>query len=232
MLSFDYLPASPTDDTALIPRIHTLYFLDAFLLVLFSSPLIYLWVVKPFINERDEAMARITLLAHYDPLTKLANRRLIDQNLYILIAHCVRRHSLGALLLIDLDKFKPVNDNYGHDAGDALLVEIAGRLSSAMREEDVVGRVGGDEYVVLIDNLGDDTVAASEKILVIAQKLHAIVSSPLGYNSVTLQAGCSIGIALFGKEKVSMDAVYKHADIAMYQAKKGPIKWAIFSNQS
>ena len=207
-----------------------LAFIDATLLVLIASPLIYIWVVKPYVHERDDALTKVTLQAHYDPLTQLANRRLVIQNLNIFIARCFRREFIGALLLIDLDKFKPINDDHGHDAGDAMLVEIAKRLSSAMRDEDVVGRIGGDEYVVLIDQLDNKEHLAIEKALLIAEKLQAIISAPLEYKANILQVDCSIGISVFGKEKVTLDMVFKRADIAMYQAKKSEVKRVVFSD--
>jgi diguanylate cyclase (GGDEF)-like protein len=213
----------------LIQNIGILALLDAALLVTFASPLIYIWVVKPYVHERDDALAKITLQAHYDPLTQLANRRLINQNINILIARCIRREIYGALLLIDLDKFKRINDNYGHDAGDAILVETAKRLSSAMRDEDVVGRIGGDEYVILIDQLDENEPMATEKALLIAEKLQAIIRAPLKYNGNTLEVDSSIGITIFGGEKVTRDMVFKRADIAMYQAKKRPVKHVVFS---
>ena len=230
MLALVTIPQSINSGEMLINDPATLAFLDAILLVLLSSPLIYIWVVKPYVHERDNALAKVTLQAHYDPLTQLANRRLINQNLNILIARCVRREFIGALLLIDLDKFKPINDTHGHDAGDAMLVEIAKRLLFAMRDEDVVGRIGGDEYVVLIDQLDNKEHLAIEKALLIAEKLQAIVSAPLEYNANILKVDCSIGISVFGKEKVTMDMVFKRADIAMYQAKKSEVKRVVFSD--
>ena len=204
--------------------------LDAALLVSIASPLIYIWVVKPYVHGRDDALEKVTLQAHYDPLTQLANRRLINQNLNILIARCIRREFFGAVLLIDLDKFKPINDNYGHDAGDAILVEIARRLSSAMREEDVIGRIGGDEFVVLIDQLDDDEQLAMKKAILIADKLHTIINTPMDLEGKTLQVESSIGISIFGMKNVTRDMVFKRADIAMYQAKKAPDKHVVYSD--
>jgi len=204
--------------------------IDAALLVAVVSPLIYIWVVKPYVHERDDALEKVTLQAHYDPLTQLANRRLINQNINILIARCIRRKYFGAVLLIDLDKFKPINDIYGHDAGDAILVEIAKRLSSAMRDEDVVGRIGGDEYVVLIDQLDDDELLAIKKAILIADKLHSIITAPLDLEGKTLQVESSIGISIFGMKNVNRDLIFKRADIAMYQAKKVPDKYVVYSD--
>ena len=205
-------------------------FLDALLLVIFAAPLVYYWVVKPYVLERDEAMEKVTLLAHYDPLTELANRRLIHQNLNIMLARCLRRKVYGALLQIDLDKFKPINDTHGHDAGDAMLVAVAKRLSSAVREEDVVGRTGGDEFVVLVDELESSEQSATDAVLNIARKLHSKISVPLTFNGNVIQVDSSIGICLFSTEKLDMDTVFKRADIAMYQAKERAEKYVIYSD--
>lgn len=199
--------------------------------MIFASPLIYFWVIKPFVDARDEAVAKVTLLAHYDPLTQIANRRLIYQNLEKLMARCARRKIYGALLLIDLNNFKALNDNHGHDAGDTILVEVAKRLTSAMRKEDVVGRIGGDEFLVLIDQLDSNEQLAHEKVLTITNKLHAVVNTPLEHKGKILQVGSSIGICLLVTENVSMDTVIKRADVAMYQAKKSAVKHVIYSEK-
>lgn len=230
MLAMVSIPLDIDHGQVLVTNIEVLAILDAILLVALSSPLIYLWVVKPYVNERDDALAKITLQAHYDPLTQLANRRLINQNLNILIARCVRRDIFGALLLIDLDKFKPINDAHGHDAGDAVLIETAKRLTLAMRDEDVVGRIGGDEFVVLIDQLDENEHLAVEKVHLITEKLRNIINAPLEYNGKTLQVDSSIGISILGKDNVTMDAILKRADIAMYQAKKNPEKYVVYSD--
>jgi two-component system cell cycle response regulator len=230
MLSLGTISDDLDGGKLLISDIKTLAFIDAVLLVLLASPLIYFWVVKPYVRERDDALGKATLQAHYDPLTQLANRRLIDQNINILIARCIRRKTFGALLLIDLDKFKPINDNYGHDAGDVILVEIAKRLSSAMRDEDVVGRIGGDEYVVLIDQLDDNEQLAINKAILIADKLLNIINAPLDLQGKILQVESSIGISIFGMKNVTSDQVFKRADIAMYQAKQRPVKHVVYSD--
>lgn len=229
MLAMVNIPVDIDHGEVLIKNIGLLAIFDAILLVAFSSPLIYLWVVKPYVRERNDALEKVTRLAHYDPLTRLANRRLINQNLNRLIARCIRREIYGALLLIDLDKFKPINDDHGHDAGDAILAEIAKRLVSAMRDEDLVGRIGGDEYVILIDELDENEHLAIEKVNLIADKLRGIIKAPLEFNGRTLQVDCSIGISIFGDENITMNMVLKRADIAMYQAKKTIGKHVVFS---
>lgn len=231
MLVMGDIPHNMQGEKLLFFNIALLSFLNALFLVLFASPLIYFWVVKPFVDERDAAISKITLLAHYDPLTQLANRRLINQNLETIMARCIRRKTYSALILIDLDDFKPVNDNHGHDAGDAILVEVAKRLTSTIRDEDVVGRIGGDEFVVLIDYLDKDEQLAIEKVLIIAEKLNATLYEPLEYAGKILQVDSSIGISLLGMEKATTNTVFKRADVAMYQAKKGGEKYIVFSKK-
>ena len=230
MLAMVNVPLDIDHGQVLVTHIEVLAILDAILLVALSSPLIYLWVVKPYVNQRDDALAEITIQAHYDSLTQLANRRLINQNLNILIARCARREIFGALLLIDLDKFKPINDAHGHDAGDAALIETAKRLTLAMRDEDVVGRIGGDEFVVLIDQLDENEHLAIEKVHLITEKLRNIINAPLEYDGKTLQVDSSIGISILGKDNVTMDTIFKRADIAMYQAKNNPEKYVVYSD--
>jgi len=228
MLILGNIPHEMKGENMLFSGLVLLSISNALLLVIFTSPLIYFWVVKPFIDERDVAIAKISSLAHYDELTNLANRRLINQNLKILLAHCIRREIYGALIMIDLDNFKPINDNYGHDAGDAILVEIANRLTSEMRDEDVVGRIGGDEFVVLIDSLDKNKQIATEKVLQISKRFHDIIKQPLEYAGETLLVGSSIGIAFLGSENITIDTAFKRADIAMYEAKESNGKHVIF----
>ena len=231
MLILGNIPHEMKGENMLFSRLLLLSISNAILLVIFTTPLIYFWVVKPFIDERDTAIAKISSLAHYDELTNLANRRLINQNLKVLLAHCIRREIYGALIMIDLDNFKPINDTYGHDAGDAILVEVANRLTSAMRDEDVVGRIGGDEFVVLIDSLDKNKQTATKKILQISEMLHDIIKQPLKYSGETLLVGSSIGIAFLGPDNITIDTAFKRADTAMYEAKESNEKHAIFSEK-
>lgn len=202
--------------------------LDVASLVLLSTPPIYIWVIKPFVDARDEAHAQISHLAHVDPLTQLANRRLLSKHLEKAIAGIIRHKIYGALLLLDLDGFKPINDAHGHDAGDAVLVEIAKRLQSITRSEDVVGRLGGDEFVVLINHLDVDERTAHGKASRIAKKLINLVNKPFDFNGKTLHVGVSIGIRLLGFEELNTETAISEADIAMYRAKQAGRGCAVF----
>ena len=194
--------------------------IDTGVLIIFSIPPIFLWVIRPFVTARDQALAQISHLAHVDPLTQLANRRLMLTHLEKALAAISRHKMYGALLLLDLDEFKPVNDAHGHNAGDALLVEIARRMLSLTRSEDVVARLGGDEFLVLITNLDLDTQRASDKASVVARNLIDLVSNPFDYHGATLRVTASIGIRLLGIDDVDAETAINQADRAMYQAKQ------------
>ena len=219
MLVIGNIPHVMEGSRVLSSYIISMAVLNAFFLVLMSSPLIYLWVIKPFVEAKNEALAQVTQLAHYDALTGLANRRLIYQHLEKLLARSLRHQSYGALLMLDLNKFKAINDHYGHDAGDAILIAVAKQLVLALRQEDVVGRLGGDEFVVLLSQLEGGKNEIKERLAKVCETLQSAINIPLSYNNVTLQVGASIGICLFSREKITRDEVVKRADIAMYQAK-------------
>lgn len=206
--------------------------LDGILLTLFSTPLIYLWVIRPFVNARDEALAQISNLAFTDALTQLANRRHLLHHLQGLIASCVRHKTYGALLAIDLDGFKHINDLHGHDAGDAVLIEIAQRFRSAIRIEDMAGRMGGDEFLVMINHLDANQATARKQALHIAEKLISLANIPFDYDGKTLLIGASVGIFLLGDESLEVDAAISKADAAMYNAKKSGKGRAAFSTET
>jgi two-component system, cell cycle response regulator len=194
--------------------------LDPIVLVIFSTFSIYYWIIKPFANERNVALAQVNHLAHTDSLTQLANRRLIVSQLEKLISESIRHKDYSAVLLLDLDGFKKVNDKYGHDAGDVMLIEVAKRLAILIRSEDTVGRIGGDEFVVLINRLGKNEQVAYEKVQQIAKKLIDLICAPLEFQAHTLRVGVSVGVRLLGEELINTEAALREADTAMFQAKK------------
>jgi len=205
--------------------------IDVVSLIVLSTPAIYLWVIKPFVTARDGALAQLKYLAHIDPLTQLANRRLFTEHLEKAVAESIRHKDYGAVMLIDLDGFKLINDKHGHEAGDTVLVEIAGRLQANARTEDVICRLGGDEFVVLIHRLGADTTVAREKALRIAENLINSIGTELDYNGKQLHFGASIGISLLGFTEPDPESALREADIAMYRAKQeGGRRAAIFEN--
>ncbi|MDE2260548.1 MAG: EAL domain-containing protein [Betaproteobacteria bacterium] len=172
------------------------------------------------ITEWKEAQDKIHSLAFYDPLTGLPNRRLLSDRLQKALASCARNGLVGAILFIDLDNFKTINDTLGHALGDSLLQQVAGRLTSTLREEDTVARIGGDEFVIMLEYLNEDEPVAANQAESIGEKILATLSQPYQVASHECRSTCSIGITLFNDRQQSTDELLKQADIAMYQAKK------------
>jgi diguanylate cyclase (GGDEF)-like protein/PAS domain S-box-containing protein len=172
------------------------------------------------ITERKAAEIQIQNLAYYDPLTKLPNRRLLQDRLGQAITASERNKSRCALLLIDLDHFKSINDSLGHAAGDLLLEQVAQRLTSSLREGDSVARLGGDEFVVLLTDMDEDMMEAASQAKLIANKISKLLNIPFNLCDHEVQNSASIGIALNNDNLLDFEELFKHADIAMYQAKK------------
>lgn len=173
------------------------------------------------ISAPREAERKILELAFYDPLTALPNRRLLKDRIQQALASSARSSQYGALLLIDLDHFKTLNDTRGHDVGDQLLVEVAKRLHETLRESDTASRLGGDEFVVLLQNMGQDEIGAALAVEGIAEKLRHVLSQTyiLGHDVNFIAA--SIGISLFHGHDTSSDVLLKQSDLALYEAKNG-----------
>lgn len=194
--------------------------LDVAILIILSTPMIYIWVIKPYVVARDDALHQISHMAYHDPLTQLANRRLLIEYLEKLISTYVREESCGALLFIDLDEFKEINDKNGHDAGDAILIEVAKRLNSFVRKEDIVSRVGGDEFIVVLSQLDQGEQQENNKALVIAERILKVLNKDINFENTSLQIGASIGLRLLVPERISAESALKDADTAMYRAKR------------
>lgn len=194
--------------------------LDILLLSMLSTPCIYWWVIRPFTLARDLAITQIHNLAHTDCLTQIANRRGLSLFLEKLIAQTQRHSASGAVLIIDLDGFKVINDIEGHAAGDAVLVEIARRLNDNIRIEDTVGRLGGDEFMLLLTNLNNQEQISRASAMQIANKLCHIIKQPIQFEHKSLRVGASIGIRILGFEKLDTETAIKDADMAMYFAKQ------------
>ena len=171
------------------------------------------------ITERKAAEQEILQLAFYDPLTLLPNRRLLVDRLQQALLGNARNQNVGALLFIDLDNFKTLNDTLGHDQGDLLLQQAAGRLLASVRSSDTVARLGGDEFVVLLDlnqaSLGESAARAS----IVGEKILAALSEPYQISGKEHHSSSSIGITLFDNLHQSVGELLKRADLAMYQAK-------------
>jgi diguanylate cyclase (GGDEF)-like protein len=166
-----------------------------------------------------QAQDEITSLAFYDPLTGLPNRRLLLDRLRKTLAASARSGRLRALLFADLDNFKTLNDTLGHQTGDLLLQEVARRLSSCVRETDTVSHLGGDEFVVMLEDLNEYPEFAATQAEIIAEKLLAAISEPYLLDGRECMSTASIGITVFGNGAVGTNEVLQQADIAMYQAK-------------
>ncbi len=168
-------------------------------------------------SKADEE--NIRAMAFNDPLTKLPNRRYLADRLQQTIAACARRNEHAAVLFIDVDNFKKLNDTHGHDAGDAVLVETARRLSRVSRKNDTVARLAGDEFVLLMDDLGRDWLVAKQNAESIAEKALAAIRIPFKCGGHEHRVTCSIGVITFDGKSKSVDDILKFADTAMYNVK-------------
>ncbi len=177
------------------------------------------WIAHD-LTEQVLAKQQAHRLSLFDPLTELPNRRLLMERLDQEIARAKRHEQLGALLFIDLDNFKIINDTCGHRTGDLLLKEAAKRLTSLLRKEDLACRLGGDEFVVLLSNLENNILIASSQAQTIAYKTLDILQVPYMLEGQQHQIGSSIGVVLFPEEQRDSHDLIKYADIAMYQAKE------------
>ena len=167
-------------------------------------------------------------MAYHDSLTKLPNRPLLLDRLQMALAACRRSGEHGALMMVDLDNFKPLNDTHGHAAGDLLLVEVARRLQSCVRHTDTVARLGGDEFIVLLSGLTGGAESARREASAVADKILTALSLPYrlqdrGTGSTSIEHHCSssIGLTLFTGDEIDDSAIIRRADIAMYAAKRG-----------
>ncbi len=166
------------------------------------------------ITQSKQQQQMLEILAHYDPLTRLPNRTLFADRLQQAIAHSKRDKSLLAICFLDLDGFKPVNDQFGHDAGDRILIEVAERIKNSVREEDSVSRHGGDEFALLLGDL--HSLQECEQAIT---RIHQAIAAPYYIESQALSIGVSSGITVFPLDDADSDTLLRHADHAMYQAK-------------
>ena len=178
----------------------------------------YLWDI----TERKVQENQIRHLALYDPLTKLANRRLLKDRMRHATITAQRQRHLGAILMLDLDNFKVLNDTQGHDLGDELLVEVGRRLQLCVRETDTIARIGGDEFVVLLEWIGTTASEANKVSRNIAEKILKSIGKPyvLGTRKHIHHATASIGVAIFKEKELPDGELLKQADVAMFEAKE------------
>ncbi|NOQ17599.1 MAG: PAS domain S-box protein [Methyloprofundus sp.] len=166
------------------------------------------------ITQSKKQQETLELMAHYDLLTQLPNRVLLADRFTQALAHSQRHETLLAVCFLDLDNFKPVNDLYGHEIGDQLLVEVAGRIKANIRDEDTVSRQGGDEFVLLLGDI--ESLPQCEKML---QRILEALSKPYLIDNEVLSISASVGVSLYPIDNSDLDTLMRHADQAMYQAK-------------
>jgi len=184
------------------------------------------------LSERKAAEEQIRHLALYDDLTQLPNRRLLLDRLQWALAACARSGRRGALLLIDLDNFKELNDTHGHDHGDLLLQQVAQRLNSCVREADTAARLGGDEFVVMLTDLSENAIEARRQAEAVGEKILATLNAVYDLLGKEHRSTPSIGITLFADQRTGIDQLLKQADLAMYQSKSSGRNTLRFFDQS
>ena len=168
------------------------------------------------ISRLKQSESKLEFLAHHDPLTALPNRLMFNLRVQQAIAAAERQGTNGAVLFLDLDRFKTINDSLGHPAGDEVLIEVAARLKNCLRASDTIARLGGDEFVVMIEDCRNP-----RDLAVVAQKLIDMIAQPFALsNNRDVYVGLSVGVSLFPRDGVDADALIQHADSALYLAKK------------
>lgn len=176
-----------------------------------------LWVARDVTVEKSTEQ-KIKQLAYFDPLTHLPNRRMFNERLKLVVESKAQVHEYGAILFLDLDQFKRINDSLGHAAGDKLLVDVSNRLRLALRKSDILARIGGDEFVILLEQLGEDEEEAQKEISIVAKKVQESLSHQFEIEDLAFQVSCSIGICIIDGA-TSADSILKYADTAMYSSK-------------
>jgi len=179
------------------------------------------------LSERKDAEARIYHLAYFDPLTNLPNRALLYSLLEQALAEAHRRHGHGALLFVDLDRFKQINDSFGHAPADSLLAEVGKRLLGVLRDEDVVSRLGGDEFVIALFDINRREDAA-----LVARKILAALAEPFFVEGHEILLSASVGISIFPEDGRDAETLLRNADVAMYRAKQlGNASYLFYSRE-
>lgn len=201
-------------DCSLVVTNNNLIYLYDFIILFIAMLLATLFILirKKYTKELDY----LKQLAFYDPLTNLPNRRMVYDHIDYVIALAERKERIFAILIMDLDKFKPVNDTLGHAAGDELLRQVAGRISKQLRRRtDMVARFGGDEFIIFLDDIAEQRIV--EKI---AESIISTLTTPFQLSSTNeVQIGTSIGVSFFPKDGMTKEALLNCADTALYQAK-------------
>jgi diguanylate cyclase (GGDEF)-like protein/PAS domain S-box-containing protein len=195
-------------------------------------------IVNQDITSRKENENKIYNMAFYDSLTQLPNRRLLFDRLEVAMTASKRSGKYSAMMFLDLDGFKKLNDAHGHDIGDFFLIEVSQRIRHCVRESDTVGRLGGDEFVVILSELDKEKEEAKDQVMLVAEKIRSVLSIPFMLklseekNEIKIehQSGSSIGVVLFRNHSASQEELLKWADMAMYEAKQAGGNTARFKN--
>jgi len=183
-------------------------------------------------TKEHHALQEAEFLSLHDTLTALPNRKLLKERMRQTLAEQKREHTYSALLFLDLDHFKQVNDSLGHNIGDILLKQTAKRLQQSLRQSDTLSRLGGDEFVILLPRLSKNSEQASHYAYEVAQKIHHTMGEPFEVEKHQLFSSTSIGISLFDAELSNCDEILRRADMAMYQSKAEGRKRTTFYNQT
>jgi len=190
-----------------------------------------LWMTRD-ITIRKESEKEVNKLAYYDHLTNLPNRRLLTERLTMCVKRINRTDKIGALLFLDIDNFKRVNDSLGHTAGDELLIELSKRLESVVRSSDTLARIGGDEFVILLDHIGDNNEYANIKAAGVARKLQHVFDEKFEIGELAFQVSGSIGICLIENKNTTAENILQFADAAMYKSKvKGGNNYSFYDSE-
>lgn len=188
---------------------------NVFLLTLTASPLIYIIIINPYILANNELIGRIQKLILIDDLTQLGNRQALMKYLSQSLSSHARYNGYGAVLFINLDKFKNINDSYGQEAGDCVLIETAKRLLKTLRKDSVVCRAGDDEFVILLSMLAHDEASAKDKALITVQRIIAALEVPISFNDHILEVKASFGLRLVSPQDRSVDSILNEAALAL-----------------
>ena len=187
-----------------------------------------LWVIRD-ITSRKNSENEVRKLVYYDPLTNLPNRRLLHDRIDDCVEVIKQQDTISVLLFLDIDNFKRINDSLGHSAGDNLLVQLAERLSSVLGDVNTLARIGGDEFVILVDEIGQDMQKAEANVIQLVQRIQKIFTNNFEINSLAFQISASIGIYLIDKNHANSENILKFADTAMYRTKfKGGNGYSFF----
>lgn len=194
--------------------------IDVSLLTTLATPLVYLTVIKPYITTIHELVASMKQQALTDYLTQLANRRAFEEHLKRLIAYSQRHGIYSAIIYIDLDGFKAINDIYGHAAGDFILISTANSLKKIVRQEDIICRAGGDEFIISLPAIANSTEQAIKFSKSISKNILKSLTTPIQYENNVIHIGASIGIRIVTPINDTVEKILAEADSAMYKAKQ------------